>query len=132
MVDVPVASTAVLMRPVMSLSLRSKVTRSSRKSTASRKYDLGDARTVAVVAIRTKGLRQVVLDDERLALWLLSERRRELVPSRTQTHRPAPRPARTPGGELSTTSLHPKIRQAGWCSTLIHSRGAEWVSLDHR
>jgi len=79
------------------------VTRSSRKSTASRKNDPGDARTVAGVAIRTKGLRQVVLDDERLALRLLSERRRELVPSRTQTHHSAPRPARTPGGELSTT-----------------------------
>ncbi len=50
-----------------------------------RKNDPGDARTVAVVAIRTKGLRQVVLDDERLALRLLSERRRELVRSRTQT-----------------------------------------------
>jgi len=47
--------------------------------------DPGDARTVAVVAIRTKGLRQVVLDDERLALRLLSERRRELVRSRTET-----------------------------------------------
>ena len=55
-------------------------------------------------------MRQVVFDDERLVLWLLSERRRELVPSRTQTHHSAPRPARTPDGELSTTSLHPKIR----------------------
>lgn len=50
-----------------------------------RKNDPGDARTVAVVALRTKGLRQVVLDDERLALRLMSERRRELVQSRTKT-----------------------------------------------
>ena len=50
-----------------------------------RKNDPGDARTVAVVALRTRGLRQVVLDDERLALRLMSERRRELVQSRTKT-----------------------------------------------
>ena len=50
-----------------------------------RKNDPGDARTVAVVALRTKGLRQVVPDDERLALRLMSERRRELVRSRTKT-----------------------------------------------
>jgi transposase len=50
-----------------------------------RKNDPGDARTVAVVALRTNGLRQVVLDDERLALRLMSERRRELVRSRTRT-----------------------------------------------
>jgi transposase len=50
-----------------------------------RKNDPGDARTVAVVAVRTKGLRRVVPDDERLALRLMSERRRELVHSRTKT-----------------------------------------------
>ena len=50
-----------------------------------RKNDPGDARTVAVVAIRTKGLRQVVPDDEMVALRLMSERRRDLVRSRTQT-----------------------------------------------
>jgi len=50
-----------------------------------RKNDPGDAKTVAVVALRTNGLRQVVLDDERLALRLMSERRRELVQSRTKT-----------------------------------------------
>ena len=48
-----------------------------------RKSDPGDARTVAVVAIRTQGLRQVVPDDEMVALRLMSERRRELVRSRT-------------------------------------------------
>jgi transposase len=50
-----------------------------------RKNDPGDARTVAVVAIRTKGLRQVVPDDEMVALRLMSERRRDLVQSRTKT-----------------------------------------------
>src|SRR4051794_7989840 len=50
-----------------------------------RKNDPGDARTVAVVALRTKGLRQVVADDERLALRLMTERRRELVRARTKT-----------------------------------------------
>jgi transposase len=50
-----------------------------------RKNDPGDARTVAVVAIRTSGLRQVVPDDEMIALRLMSERRRDLVRSRTQT-----------------------------------------------
>lgn len=50
-----------------------------------RKTDPGDARTIAVVALRTKGLRQVVFDDERIALRLMSDRRRELVHSRTQT-----------------------------------------------
>jgi transposase len=50
-----------------------------------RKNDPGDARTVAVVAIRTQGLRQVVPDDEMVALRLMSERRRDLVRSRTQT-----------------------------------------------
>jgi transposase len=50
-----------------------------------RKNDPGDARTVAVVAIRTSGLRQVVPDDEMVALRLMSERRRDLVRSRTQT-----------------------------------------------
>jgi transposase len=50
-----------------------------------RKNDPGDARTVAVVAIRTPGLRRVVPDDEMVALRLMSERRRDLVRSRTQT-----------------------------------------------
>lgn len=50
-----------------------------------RKNDPGDARTVAVVAIRTKGLRQVVVDDEMVVIRLLSERRRDLVKARTGT-----------------------------------------------
>jgi transposase len=50
-----------------------------------RKNDPGDARTVAVVALRTRNLRQVVLDDEMVAVRLMSERRRDLVRSRTQT-----------------------------------------------
>jgi transposase len=50
-----------------------------------RKNDPTDARTVAVVALRTRGLRQVVLDDELIALRLMSERRADLVRSRTAT-----------------------------------------------
>jgi transposase len=48
-----------------------------------RKNDPGDARTVAVVALRTKNLRRVVVDDEMVAIRLLSERRADLVQSRT-------------------------------------------------
>jgi transposase len=50
-----------------------------------RKNDPGEARTVAVVALRTRGRPQVVPDDEMVALRLMSERRRDLVRSRTQT-----------------------------------------------
>lgn len=50
-----------------------------------RKNDPADARTVAVVALRTKNLRQVVVDDELVALRLMSERRRDLVRTRTAT-----------------------------------------------
>jgi transposase len=50
-----------------------------------RKNDPTDARTVAVVALRTKGLREVVLDDELIALRLMSERRADLVRARTAT-----------------------------------------------
>ncbi len=50
-----------------------------------RKNDPTDARTVAVVALRTKGLRTVVLDDELIALRLMSERRTDLVRTRTAT-----------------------------------------------
>lgn len=50
-----------------------------------RKTDPVDARTVAVVALRTDGLKHVAVDDENVALRLMSERRRELVRSRTKT-----------------------------------------------
>lgn len=50
-----------------------------------RKNDPVDARTTAVVALRTKGLREVVADDEMVALRLMSERRRDLVATRTAT-----------------------------------------------
>jgi transposase len=49
-----------------------------------RKNDPTDAHAVAVVGPRTKGLREVVADDQTVALRLLSERRRDLVRSRTQ------------------------------------------------
>jgi transposase len=50
-----------------------------------RKNDPGDARTVAIVALRTPGLREVVLDDEMIAIRLMSERRCDLVATRTAT-----------------------------------------------
>ena len=50
-----------------------------------RKSDPADAHAVAVVALRTAGLTEVTVDDEVVALRLLSDRRRELVRSRTQT-----------------------------------------------
>jgi transposase len=50
-----------------------------------RKNDHTDARTIAVVALRANGLRRVEPGGERVALKLLSERRRQLVRSRTQT-----------------------------------------------
>ena len=62
-------------------------------STRARMFDIGhgrkndqvDARTVAVVALRTKNLRAVVLDDEMVAIRLMSERRADLVAARTAT-----------------------------------------------
>jgi transposase len=50
-----------------------------------RKNDPGDARTVAVVALRTRNLRPVVVDDAMVAIRLMSERRRDLVKARTAT-----------------------------------------------
>jgi transposase len=49
-----------------------------------RKNDPADAHAVAVVGLRSPGLRQVRADDETVALKLLSERRRDLVRSRTR------------------------------------------------
>ena len=49
-----------------------------------RKNDPADAHAVAVVGLRTTGLREVTVDDQMVALRLLSERRRDLVRSRTQ------------------------------------------------
>jgi transposase len=50
-----------------------------------RKTDPTDARAVAIVGLRNSELTQVVVDDQSVALRLLSERRRDLVRSRTQT-----------------------------------------------
>jgi len=49
-----------------------------------RKNDPADAHAVAVVGLRTTGLREVTVDDQMVALRLLSARRRDLVRSRTQ------------------------------------------------
>jgi transposase len=50
-----------------------------------RKTDPVDAHSVAVAALRTKGLRQVVVDDATVALRLLADRRDELGRARTDT-----------------------------------------------
>src|SRR5688572_23583768 len=50
-----------------------------------RKTDPVDARSVAVVALRTDGLRQVVVDDTTVALRLLVDRRELLGRTRTET-----------------------------------------------
>ena len=49
-----------------------------------RKNDPADAHAVAVVGLRTPGLRVVTADDQLVAVRLLSDRRRDLVRSRTQ------------------------------------------------
>jgi transposase len=49
-----------------------------------RKTDPVDARSVAVVALRTPGLRQVVVDDTTVALRLLVDRRDQLGRTRTE------------------------------------------------
>jgi len=62
-----------------------------------RMNDPADDRTVAVVALRTRGLPEVGVEDEMVALRLLSDRRTELVARRTATvnrlTHPPPRPA---------------------------------------
>lgn len=50
-----------------------------------RKTDPVDAHSVAVVALRTNGLRQVTVDDSSVALRLLIDRRDELGRARTET-----------------------------------------------
>jgi transposase len=50
-----------------------------------RKNDPADAHAVGVAALRRRGLPEMTLDDETVALRLLSDRRRELVRTRTQT-----------------------------------------------
>jgi len=50
-----------------------------------RKTDPVDAHSVAVVALRTTGLRQVTVDDSTVALRLLVDRRDELGRARTET-----------------------------------------------
>jgi transposase len=50
-----------------------------------RKTDPTDARATAIVGLRNPDLTSVTIDDETIALRLLSERRRDLSRSRTQT-----------------------------------------------
>jgi hypothetical protein len=49
------------------------------------KSDPADAHAVGVAALRHRDLVEITVDDETVALRLLSDRRRELVHSRTQT-----------------------------------------------
>jgi transposase len=50
-----------------------------------RKTDATDAHSIAVVAVRTAGLRSVTVDDTHMALRLLADRRDQLGVRRTQT-----------------------------------------------
>src|SRR3569833_1129696 len=50
-----------------------------------RKTDATDAHAIAVVAVRTPGLNQVLVDDDLVALRLLADRRDELAGARTRT-----------------------------------------------
>ena len=50
-----------------------------------RKTDATDAHSIAVVAVRTRGLVEVAADGELVALRLLADRRDELARARTQT-----------------------------------------------
>ena len=50
-----------------------------------RKTDAHDAHAVAVVAVRTSGLRVLAYDDQLEALWMLVDRRHELSRQRIQT-----------------------------------------------
>ena len=50
-----------------------------------RKTDATDAHAIAVVAVRTPGLRKVVVDGDVVALRLLADRRDELAGARTRT-----------------------------------------------
>jgi hypothetical protein len=50
-----------------------------------RKTDATDAHSIAVVALRTRSLRQVRADDRTVALQLLADRREELGAARTLT-----------------------------------------------
>jgi transposase len=50
-----------------------------------RKTDATDAHAVVMVALRTRGLRQLIVDEELAVLGLLADRRDELSRARTQT-----------------------------------------------
>jgi transposase len=50
-----------------------------------RKTDASDAHSIAVVALRTRGLRRLVADEDLTVLRLLADRRDELSRSRNRT-----------------------------------------------
>ncbi|GIH05285.1 IS110 family transposase [Rhizocola hellebori] len=81
-----------------------------------RKTDAVDAHSVAVVALRTNGLRQVVVDDTAVALRLLVDRRDGLGRARTETvsHLHHLLLELVPGGRSSSYRLHrPALAQHG-------------------
>src|SRR5256714_697298 len=57
-----------------------------------RKTDPVDAHSVAVAALRAKGLRQVAVDDQTVALRLLADRRDQLRPARPGLGNPLHKP----------------------------------------
>src|SRR5437763_683284 len=90
-----------------------------------RKTDPVDAHSVAVAALRAKGLRQVAVDDETVVLRLLVDRRDELGRPRTATACPGPgtgastasctswppsSSATTPPPPPTTDAVSPKVR----------------------
>ena len=76
-----------------------------------RKTDATDAHAVVMVALRTRGLRQLIVDEELAVLRLLADRRDELSRTRTQTLNRLNRLHRlltelVPGGALPAPDRH--------------------------
>jgi transposase len=80
-----------------------------------RKTDATDAHSIAVVALRTTGLRAVEVDDETVALRLLVDRRDELGAARTLTVNRLHRLLAdlVPGGAKKALSAPPSAAAAG-------------------
>ena len=74
-----------------------------------RKTDAHDAHAVAVVAVRTTGLRVLAYDEQLEALRLLVDRRDELTRARIQTRQPAaPAAVRTGSGTVARRTSPPR------------------------
>ena len=96
-----------------------------------RKNDPGDARTVAVVALRTRNLRPVVVDDAMVAIRLMSERRRDLVKARTATVNQLHQllmeliPA---GAQRKLTAKTARARPAGSSQPILSTTSPRWTA----